>query len=120
MKKFFLLLMLVLINPKPLLAVNAAQSLKNRAAAARATQAAANAVKYNALITRMTSLLTAAADKGEERYLLPATDADFKDWSSQVGIEYLTAPARGFEANVVNYSNGQALEISWVVPRPET
>ena|SRR6185437_11556059 len=117
--KTLIFLLVLFFHADTLFAVNAAASLKTRAAAARAAQASANAVKYNALITRMTTLLTAAADKGDERYFLPATDADFKDWSSQVGIEYLNAPARGFEAQVVNYSNGSGLEISWVTPRPE-
>ena len=102
------------------MANNAAQSLKAKSKAARVRDAQANKVRYDALIARMTTLLTAAADKGEDVFILPATDVDFPAWSSSVGIEYLTAPARGLQAEVKqSTAAGRYLEISWENAVPE-
>jgi hypothetical protein len=116
LKKLILLLALLFHTSPSFAANNAAQNLKAKAVAARTAQNAANQTKYAALITRMTTLLVAAADKGEERYVLPSSDQDFKDWTSQAGMEYLTSPGRMLKAQVVNYITGPVLEISWENP----
>jgi hypothetical protein len=99
---------------------NAAQQLKAKAKAARVKDAQANKEKYDALIARMTTLLVAAADKGDETFILPGNDPDFASWSSQAGIEYLTAPARGLKAEPkFSTATGKYLEISWADAVPE-
>lgn len=100
--------------PSALLAANAAQNLKVIAANARTTNAAAIKAQQDAAITRMTTLLTAEANKGEEKYGLPQADSDFKIWATPAGIQYLIG--RGFEVTETNYNSGRVLEISWSNP----
>ncbi len=113
MKKY-LLVSLMMALPTTLLAANAAQNLKALAATARTTNAAAIKAVQDAAIARMTTLLTAEANKGEERYALAQADTDFKIWATPAGIAYLVG--RGFSATETNYNNGRVLEISWETP----
>lgn len=98
---------------------NAAQNLKALALQAQAASAQANQVKYGELIKRMTTLLTDAAKRGEEKFSLPESDPDFHDWTSAVGINYLTSPGRMLDAQVVTYADKKVLEISWSNPKPD-
>ncbi len=93
---------------------NSAQLLKTRAANARTTNAAAIKAQHEAAIARLTVLLTAAADAGEERFALPQTHQDFELWKTPAGQAYIIA--RGFTVNEVNYTNGRVLEIDWSNP----
>lgn len=101
------------------MANNASQTLKAKAVAARAANVTANATKYAALISRLTTTLVAEADKGRERYSMPPDDQDYKDWSSPVGLEYLKGPGRMLSAELVQYSSGLMLDISWENPKPD-
>jgi len=118
MKRFFILLIMALfLLCETAMAANAAQSLKSVAAAARVTNAAAIKARHDAAITRMTALLVAEANKGEERFALPQSDQDYDLWSSPAGLKYIEG--RGFSVTDISYASGRVLEISWANPTPD-